>query len=101
MQKAQQSGSLVRDPYNNDLWANLLELPPARSAIAVRASETATSAPDPQLEAERAAIARMRGYRRGGLHILRGEFHRHSEISSDGGADGSILDQWRYILDTA
>ena len=37
----------------------------------------------------------------GPLQLLRGEFHRHSEISSDGEADGSLLDQWRYALDTA
>src|SRR5260370_11523002 len=35
----------------------------------------------------------------GNLMVLRGEFHRHSEISMDGGGDGSILDQYRYMLD--
>ena len=43
----------------------------------------------------------LRGYRKGNLRIVRGEFHRHSEISMDGGNDGSILDQWRYAIDTA
>jgi len=33
------------------------------------------------------------------LRILRGEFHRHSEISFDGGHDGTIIDQLRYIID--
>ncbi len=32
---------------------------------------------------------------------LRGEFHRHSEISADGGSDGSLEDMWRYALDAA
>src|SRR6185503_5994873 len=32
---------------------------------------------------------------------LRGEFHRHSEISMDGGNDGSIIDQYRYMLDAS
>ena len=36
----------------------------------------------------------------GPLRILRGEFHRHSEISTDGGNDGTIIDQYRYMLDT-
>jgi hypothetical protein len=34
--------------------------------------------------------------------IVRGEFHRHSEVSADGGAsDGMLIDQWRYILDAS
>ena len=33
--------------------------------------------------------------------LLRGEFHRHTEISADGGADGSLEDMWRYALDAA
>jgi len=32
---------------------------------------------------------------------LRGEFHRHTEISADGGADGSLEDMWRYAIDAA
>jgi hypothetical protein len=32
---------------------------------------------------------------------VRGEFHRHSEISYDGALDGTLLDQWRYIIDAA
>ena len=35
------------------------------------------------------------------MKIVRAEFHRHSEISFDGGSDGSILDQYRYVLDAA
>ncbi len=33
--------------------------------------------------------------------ILRGEFHRHTEMSADGGNDGSLEDMWRYALDAA
>jgi hypothetical protein len=50
-------------------------------------------------------IDRMRRYRieNGGktYRLLRGEFHRHTEISADGGADGSLEDMWRYALDAA
>jgi hypothetical protein len=42
----------------------------------------------------------LRDYRKGNLRIVRGEFHRHSEISMDGGNDGSLLEQWRYAIDT-
>ncbi|RLE44426.1 hypothetical protein DRJ22_05940, partial [Candidatus Woesearchaeota archaeon] len=58
-----------------------------------------------ETEAERADIARMRKYRAeiGGqsLRIWRGEFHRHTEISQDGGGDGALMDMWRYALDAA
>src|SRR5262249_24011920 len=54
---------------------------------------------------ERAGTARMRAYRvksaDGPLRIVRGEFHRHSEVSMDGGNDGKILDQFRYMIDPA
>jgi len=49
------------------------------------------------------AIQALRAYRggpEGNLRIVRGEFHRHSEVSMDGGNDGTLRDQWRYILDT-
>jgi hypothetical protein len=35
------------------------------------------------------------------LRILRGEFHRHTEVSGDGGGDGPLEDMWRYALDVA
>ncbi|MBX6313726.1 MAG: hypothetical protein IRY99_12520 [Isosphaeraceae bacterium] len=48
-------------------------------------------------------VQRMRAYRiqAGGktYRLLRGEFHRHSELSQDGGSDGSLEDMWRYALD--
>lgn len=54
---------------------------------------------------EAADVARMRAYRThvGGaeLRILRGDFHRHTEISQDGAGDGSLEDYFRYMLDAA
>jgi hypothetical protein len=54
---------------------------------------------------EAADIARMRAHRiqAGGktYQLLRGEFHRHTEISPDGGGDGALEDLWRYALDCA
>jgi hypothetical protein len=55
--------------------------------------------------AETAAVKRIRehavdaGAKK--LHLLRGEFHRHTEISFDGGADGSLEDMFRYAIDAA
>ncbi len=54
---------------------------------------------------ESADIARMRDHRiqTGGktYRLLRGDFHRHSEISQDGGRDGALEDLWRYEIDAA
>lgn len=94
------------DPYQNDLYATTVTLPPAGGGAGPKAAPAAVrTGPDPQDAAEARAIAAMRSLRvrtrDGNLRIVRGEFHRHSEISMDGGSDGSILDQWRYILDAA
>ena len=32
---------------------------------------------------------------------MRGEFHRHTEISGDGGRDGPLIDAYRYMIDAA
>jgi len=54
---------------------------------------------------EVADVKRMREYRvqTGGteLRILRGDFHRHTEISPDGAGDGSLEDYFRYMIDAA
>jgi hypothetical protein len=54
---------------------------------------------------EAKAVQRIRKYRvKAGnkeYRLLRGDFHRHTEISWDGGADGSLEDMFRYCLDAA
>jgi hypothetical protein len=54
---------------------------------------------------ERDDVARVRAYRTsaGGrtYRILRGDFHRHTEISNDGSGDGSLEDFYRYMIDVA
>ena len=92
----------IEDPYENDLFANDIELgPAAQTATPVNAREEPRGGPADKVEV--AAVARLREYRMPstGLRIVRGEFHRHSEVSMDGGFDGSIFDQWRYILDAS
>jgi hypothetical protein len=64
---------------------------------------------DPKLieeaQREREAVKRIRAYRvdAGGkqYQFLRGEFHRHTEMSWDGGPDGSLEDMFRYAIDAA
>lgn len=50
-------------------------------------------------------IARIRGYRAllsgRRYRIVRGDLHRHTDISADGAGDGSLLDLYRYALDAA
>ena len=54
---------------------------------------------------EQADVARMRDYRAqvGGrtLRIVRGDMHRHTDVSWDGNRDGSMLDAYRYAVDAA
>ena len=54
---------------------------------------------------EAADVAQARGYRAQvgatELRILRGDFHRHTEISPDGAGDGSLEDYFRYMMDAA
>ncbi|MBI4909135.1 MAG: DUF3604 domain-containing protein [Acidobacteria bacterium] len=54
---------------------------------------------------EEEAVRRMRGYRiqAGGAtyKIVRGDIHRHTEISMDGATDGSLWDLYRYALNAA
>jgi hypothetical protein len=94
---------MVKDPYQNDLYANQVTLPPAAEAAATDPySPLPGAAPDPQNAIEAKAVAAMRAARvQSRYRVVRGEFHRHSEISMDGGNDGSILEQWRYMLDAA
>jgi len=90
------------DPFNNDLYANEIQLGAATQAVAVKPSAASGSAAGAAKPGEAQAIQILRGYRTADaapLRIVRGEFHRHSEISMDGGQDGSIYDQWRYIID--
>src|SRR5205823_13831719 len=68
--------------------------------------EAATpAAPPPDTAAEREATAAVRNFRVNlngeNLKIWRGEFHRHTEFSPDGGGDGGLLDMWRYAIDAA
>jgi hypothetical protein len=94
---------MIKDPYNNDLYMNQVALAPAAAPAAVEPfSPPAPAAADRENTIESRAIADMRAARvHNRYRVVRGEFHRHSEISMDGGNDGSILEQWRYMLDAA
>lgn len=97
-----------RDPFDNDIYFSRLEfaaapvtatLKPARFVPAPAAKASART------EKERREVAAARAYRFNHdgkeLRVIRGEFHRHTEISGDGGNDGPLEDMWRYAIDVA
>ena len=91
---------------NNDIWAaqvsaeaNADLAPPKLEPIDPEQVAEIT----PATKAERTDVARMRAYRTTlngqETRVMRGEFHRHTEMSQDGQGDGSLEDMWRYALD--
>lgn len=95
------------DPVNNELMMARVGPVPASGKKVALEPVAAGKPPGPSEEAkaEAAAIARARSERIaiGGktLRLVRGEFHRHTEISPDGAGDGLLMDMWRYGLDAA
>ena len=96
------------DPFVNDIFVSHLEVGgPLGQTLLKPAAETPAAHVLPSVATlkERENIARCRAVRvvHNGvtLRLMRGEFHRHTEISSDGGTDGTIEDMWRYAIDVA
>jgi hypothetical protein len=97
-------------PDASSIFAGRLPLtavPDADVAVA-RFSDSAVPpapTPPPSHPNETADVARIRDHAihvaGKTYHIYRGDMHRHTETSSDGGGDGSMLDAYRYALDAA
>lgn len=89
------------EAVNNDIYASHFGLPGA--AQASQLAPIAAEVPAAVGSAEKDAVARCRSYRLeiGGksLRLQRGEFHRHTELSTDGAGDGALTDMYRYGLD--
>lgn len=97
-----------RDPFDNDVFLSRLEFPAAQFTASLKPAKqppAASAAPSADTLKERAEIAAARDYRFNyngtKLQVIRGEFHRHTEISGDGGNDGPLEDMWRYGMDVA
>src|SRR5688572_4761815 len=108
--RAQRAGGLAN--INADLFVTTLRAtdfggadpkPDKPTLATTQPAQPAT--PSPLAAGERDAIKAMRDYRVDlngeTLQIWRGEFHRHTEFSPDGGNDGGLLDMWRYGIDAA
>ncbi len=96
------------DPFDNDLYVSHLRATGAAQPaklVAAKGVPDAKATPSPATVKEREELARIRAYRAEidgkKLQIQRGEFHRHTEISGDGGNDGPLEDMWRYAIDVA
>jgi hypothetical protein len=106
-QSAGARGGRRRDSsINTDIYAAEMRLdqkPRAAQLKALPIEEVA--APHPEVKPELEQVAFLQNYRVkvGGdeLRLVRGEFHRHTEISGDGGRDGPLIDAYRYLIDAA
>jgi hypothetical protein len=97
-----------KDPFDNDIFLSRLEMPSAKLTASLRPARITPAAdakPSADTVKERKEVADARRYRLDyngtKLQIVRGEFHRHTEISGDGGNDGPLEDMWRYGIDVA
>jgi hypothetical protein len=89
----------------NDLYAVEFRSNPASAPVALTAAAAEkVAAPDPDAQGEQEQIALMRNHRltlgTAKLQIMRGEFHRHTELSGHG-RDGPVIDAYRYLIDAA
>jgi hypothetical protein len=97
----------VPDNINNDIYMSYIDLPgePVEPKLVPHEPGQKNAKLVKQAKDEEAAVKRIRDYRieAGGKNyqLLRGEFHRHTEISWDGGPDGSLEDMFRYAIDAA
>ncbi|MDQ6665921.1 MAG: hypothetical protein M3Z23_16190 [Acidobacteriota bacterium] len=99
-QTAAQGGGVNADIYAMELRVDAravrADLAPVPAVPADAESDAPAEAA--QVSVLRAATAEANGRT---LKLLRGEFHRHTEISFDGARDGSLDDAYRYQVDAA
>jgi len=90
---------------NADLYAAEIKL----DNLAIHSKPAAMvpdlAAADPEVKPELDQILKMRTYRADAegkkVQLLRGDFHRHTEMSADGVNDGPLTDAYRYMIDAA
>ena len=86
-----------------EIYSASLPLNAAPTKIATRAMEAAAAAVSNPNPNERDDTQRIRDYRYSlngkTYRILRGDLHRHTELSGDGAGDGMLDDLYRYELD--
>jgi len=100
------NGTPQIDGANEDIYA--LDLPVTRtqqSPQLTKVGPVTPATPDPSAAAEAASVALTQGYHPTvngqPYQLIRGDFHRHTEISFDGARDGPLIDSYRYFIDAA
>jgi hypothetical protein len=100
------NGTPQMDGANSDIYA--LDVPVIRtqqSPQLQKIGQVVPDPPDPSAAAEAATAVLSQNYRPTvngqPLQLVRGDFHRHSELSFDGGRDGPLIDSYRYYIDAA
>jgi len=96
-------------PIRQQVFAGTVAPPAASSAakLADPPPRARAAAVEPAHPHEAADLAAIRSYRATvdgrALRIVRGDFHRHTELSWDGGGtnDGNLQDFYRYMIDVA
>lgn len=92
-------------PKEQDLWVTTIPATPGSSAPDLVAYKPPSEDSPSVNPTEVADLARVRAYRTktGGrnLRIVRGDLHRHTDLSWDGNRDGSLDDSYRYAMDAA
>lgn len=99
-----------KDPFINDIYVSRLAATSTTAATGAKLV-VAKQKPNPDIQPlpktveERKTLKRFSAFRSTingrELEILKGEFHRHTELSGDGGNDSSLEDMWRYAIDVA
>ncbi|MEO2167783.1 MAG: DUF3604 domain-containing protein, partial [bacterium] len=97
----------LTDILDSDIlvWDLRPKLAKSAPILQTAAAPPLTKTPTPATVAEREDILRLRQARievdGEELQIARGDLHRHTEFSSDGGIDGTLDDLMRYSIDGA
>jgi hypothetical protein len=95
------------ETINNDVYVSYLNLPgdPVEPKLVQQQPGFRDEKLTAKAKAEGAAVDRIRKYRVEAdgkkYQLLRGEFHRHTEMSWDGGPDGTVEDMFRYAINAA
>jgi len=96
-----QKDGVSSDLFQSELVVTRMPQPPVLQKI----GQVTPAAPDPVVAAEAAAAALNQSYRPTvngqRLQLVRGDFHRHTELSFDGRGDGPLIDSYRYFVDAA
>jgi len=100
------NGTPQVDGANSDIYALDLQVSRQQQSPQLqKIGQVTPAAPDPAAAAEAASNALARSYQPTvngqQMQLLRGDFHRHTELSFDGKGDGPLVDAYRYSIDAA